>query len=648
MIAIRLNPFTPDFTDRALEEIEKHPGCCDEVWLAMYSYEPVEKHREKSRLMGDYIRRLRAKGFRPFIEYGTNLGHGNPVGFDVPEEFENMRDKNGSVASDCFCPAGENFLNYQCEVISLYAAQQPDGIYLDDDLRIESHQCARLGCFCENCIREFNETNHTCYSLEEISVLIDTDPDFREKYTDMNRRHLYEYGRRMSEAAMSVCPDIQMGWEYVFISSATGSDFEPVFRGMRDATKKSVLSRPGALVYNDNNPRMLLDKVLNTSYQNSLAPDYVTGRRPEIENTSHTYMGKTARGTCIEGTLNLAYGCSGLSFSMCQSNSEPMHFYGKIWQAFSDHRAYWQGLISDLENTGVSGVRLVYPDDAYKAPIPGELRWMNPPKETGRKLIEAGIPISYEDDYCNVYLLFADIVPWLSDAAIRDLLTKNVIADGLVPHLLAERGFHLPVRTQRITDHSFDVLTRGEDCYFSETYTDHPFNGEWKNHTGHLDVFCGGHSCQSLITDDSCGILAFGENGRVSQALAHLPEGGTWAFVGSSLRTHITGSAKRNQLLVLIDSLSGGLPAYLKTAAQAAFIPRATKEGQFRSATILNISIDDTDPLELIIRRPVSERFILSSPDHEEIPLNFTVKNGAYHIVLPSLPPYKNATVRAK
>lgn len=181
-----------------------------------------------------------------------------------------------------------------------------------------------------------------------------------------------------------------------------------------------MLSRAGALVYNDSNPRLLLDKALNTSYQNSIAPEYVTVRRPEIENTSHTFMGKTPRGTCIEATLNLAYGCNGLSFSMCQSNSEPMRFYGKMWQAFADHRAYWQGLIDDLKNTGVSGVRLVYPADAYKALIPGELQWMNPPKESGRRLIEAGIPISYE------------------------------------------------------------IFPCGEDNYFEETYTDHPANGAWK------------------------------------------------------------------------------------------------------------------------------------------------------------------------
>ena len=58
MIAIRLNPFYADVIDDNLNEISKHPGCCDEVWLAMYSYEPLENHRKKAEIMGQYIDKL--------------------------------------------------------------------------------------------------------------------------------------------------------------------------------------------------------------------------------------------------------------------------------------------------------------------------------------------------------------------------------------------------------------------------------------------------------------------------------------------------------------------------------------------------------------------------------------------------------------
>ncbi len=636
MIAIRLNPFTPEYTDKALMEIDRYEGCCDEVWLAMYSYEPIETHVKKAELMGRFIDKLRAKGIRPLIEYGTNLGHGNPIGPDTPDNFEKMRDKNGEYASDCFCPVGENFLRYQCGVIRLYAARKPYGIYLDDDLRIEFHQQARLGCFCENCIREFNQTNGTDYSLQEIARLIDEDAAVREKYVEMNRRHLYTYAYRMAKAAMSVYPDIHMGWENVFISTANGPDLSPVFEGLHDATGKDVFSRAGAFFYHDSNPRLMLDKILNTSYQNSIAPDYVKVRRPEIENTSHTFTGKTVKGTCVEASLNLAYGNNGLSFSMCQSATEPMAFYSKMWKSFQAHRPYWQGLIDDLKGTGVAGLRPVFPKDAYKANIPGDLAWMHAPKEVGRNLLQAGIPISYEDGFCRVCLLLSDIIPFLSDEDIRELLTKNVIADGLVPGLLAERGFPLPVRTD---PHS--------ETYFSEIYTDHPANGEVKNQTGMLDVFCGGHSCQTLDTDPSAVILARSEDGKISQALCRLPEGGTWAFVGSSLRSHMMNHTKRNQLLAVIDYLSGGLPACLTTAAQAAVIVRADENGNFKAITLQNISIDDTDELTVVVRGESSSAFVLSRPCMEDVVLSGTGEGGKILLTIPPLAPWSTATVRA-
>lgn len=647
MIAIRLNPFSSEFTDKALEEIEKYESCCDEVWLAMYSYEPIETHVKKAEIVGRYIEKLKEKGIRPLIEYGTNLGHGNPVNPDTPDNFEKMRDKNGDIAPDCFCPVGENFLKYQCEVIKLYAAKKPYGIYLDDDLRIELHQNVRLGCFCENCIREFNETNGTNYTLQEISNLIDTDTDFREKYTEMNRRHLYTYAYRMSEAAMSVCPDIHMGWENVFISTATGEDLSPVFKGMYDATKKDVFSRAGAFVYNDNNPRLVLDKVLNTSYQNSISPDYVKVKRPEIENTSHTFMGKTAHGTCVEASLNLAYGNNGLSFSMCQSATEPMEFYGKMWKAFKDHRPYWQGLIDDLDGTGVAGLRPVYPNDAYKANIPGELKWMHAPKEVGRNLIQAGIPISYEDKYCKVYLLLSDIVPYLSDSDIRELLTKNVITDGLVPELLAKRGYSLPVKTAPIGNSTTDIYTSGNANYFAEYYTERSANGEYKNQKGMLDIFCGKHSCQRLIVDGDAEILATADDGKASQVLYTLPEGGKWVTVGSSLRSHMINHTKRGQLLSLINYLSDGLPAYLKNASQTSVIVRADSCGNFKAITLQNISIDSTDDLTVVIRRPLSYNFVLSRPRMKDEALTYELKGDRVYINIPPLAPWTTATVRA-
>ena len=70
----------------------------------------------------------------------------------------------------------------------------------------------------------------------------------------------------------------------------------------------------------------MLDKVLNNSLLNKRLPDYVTVRRPEIENTDNTSMGKSVRGTMMEAELNLALSCTGVSFHFVGQECEEVPF----------------------------------------------------------------------------------------------------------------------------------------------------------------------------------------------------------------------------------------------------------------------------------------------------------------------------------
>ena len=98
MIVIRLNPSRQTVIDEALDEIQKNQGCCDEIWLAVNTYDCLENHVEKAKLFGKYIERIRKMGIRPVLEVGTNLGHGNaPSGAkqaEVIKNFRNMRSKD--------------------------------------------------------------------------------------------------------------------------------------------------------------------------------------------------------------------------------------------------------------------------------------------------------------------------------------------------------------------------------------------------------------------------------------------------------------------------------------------------------------------------------------------------------------------------
>ncbi|MDD4772052.1 MAG: hypothetical protein PHZ09_00410 [Eubacteriales bacterium] len=641
MIAIRIVPRLSCF-EEALDRLIEIKGASDEIWLSIYGYFPLEQHREQCERMVPAVQKLKQAGKRVIVELGTTLGHGSVLP-DVPmvNTFEKMRGVNGVQAAAGFCPRGKNLIEYQKEVMRIYAALRPWGFYLDDDLRIEYHGPVGMGCLCDVCAGLFNDTHNTGYTPDQLGELIISDTDIREKYIAHNREGMAYYASQLASAAMEVCPDIRMGWEYVLLGQSNGPDFDNVFDALYETTGKPPLSRPGCFFYQDHEPRKMLDKVINTSLQNVLAPDYIQVRRPEIENCSQTAMGKSINGTCVESTLNLAYGCSGLSYSMISSDTEPLDTRIRMWHAFENHRDYWRKLIDDIGacgGTGVAGVEPVFSRNGYKAKIPGDsrqlIKWAQFPLSEGRQLAQIGLPISYERDFCGVRLLHPDAVDYLSDGEIKELLSAAVITDGRTVEKLAARGFGgaLPLAVRQSEP-------------FSEGYTDHPANGASIGLRGITDGFTQGRYFHTLITEPACGILAV-SGPHTTAALAPTSEGGRWAVVGSALWCTVINGAKCRQICAIADYL-GGLPCLLNNSEQVMIIPRATKTGMFRAVTLVNISIGETAPIELTIKNPVSENFVLSRPCFGDLPLAFGRDGEDYILSLPELGAWKTATVRA-
>jgi len=99
-------------------------------------------------------------------------------------------------------------------------------------------------------------------------------------------------------------------------------------------------------------------------------------------------------------------------------------------------------------------------------------------------------------------------------------------------------------------------------------------------------------------------------------------------------------------ICALADYL-GGIPCRLVTSEQVMIIPRATKDGRFKAVTMVNISIGDTAPLEIAIKNPVSENFVLSRPYYGDVMLRFEKRGDEYRLPLPELEAWKTAMIRA-
>ena len=635
--------------EKLIEALKNYPLACDEVWLpGNYGYPPMEVHVKNGQDLIPIAERFRALGIRPSLQISNTLGHGSTRDTGgMTDSFRLMVGPDGRSGSACFCPACPNFLQYIYDMTRAYCVFRPDSVWVDDDLRAEWHYPdAEYGCFCPDCVSKFNKKYGYDLTREEIVARMAADPAFREQYVSMNREDVANVMRTVCRAVRSVSPESHVGWEYVAVSGYGGPDYNYVFEAMRDELGEAPLSRPGHGVYSDYMPRQLLDKSLLVNYMNEIAPDWVRLRRPEIENCPHTGGGKSLGGTCVEASLELAYGCNGLSFATLQGCCEPTSYHERMWRRFTAHRPYWQKLIDQNDgSTGLGGVSIFFGENMSGQVVDhgtgDPFEWAKVPVAAGRQLAETGLPLSYDRKTCAVRLLHPDMVDYLSDADIRRVLHMQVMTDARVIEKLIARGYgeYLPLTVSPTQGGRADVLTS------------HPANRELAGKGVRLDTYYAQPYCYVLHTEPSCEIL--GEyvcpdgSREAATAICRTGFGGRWCVFGPYLWRQNTNGVRLTQLAYMADELSGGkLPAYLRCLEEMCVIPRVRRDdGKTVSVTLQNLQIGPTDRILLALRNPAGRKFVWSRPGEEEVEVCAMERNGEYTFDLPPLAAYGTGTL---
>ena len=636
------------------------PGAADEVWLGVYGYSAPEEHEKRAKDFARHKEIAEKAGFRVVFEMGSTLGHVPEMPeTEVTKNFRKMVGMHGESMPGAFCPRGENLIRYQTAVVKRYMRTRPFAMMIDDDMRLEFRNGIGYGCFCKECVRLFNQNYGYDLPREEIEVKFVSDPAFRKKYIEHNRAGMAAYAYALASAAHEVAPDAFVGFENCFLGAHNGGNLNHIFDALHRATGKPVFSRAGAFYYKDVSPRDVLDKVLNISYQNTQLPPYVAVRRPEIENTDNTSMGKSVRGTMMEAELNLAFGCTGTSFHMVGQESEPLSYENRYFMALSAERKYFEKIKELASRTRVDGLRPALFEDAYLLDYVTENEyrhaenkdalsycWADVPKERGRELLQIGMPLSYEG---TAFLLHPDMVPYLSDSDVELLLKSRVLTDGSAVSALIGRGY----------GQEFPLLARENvPASLNETYIERE-TSNGISMRGHTDGFCGNRFSDFLIEKerilDTAALavgkfgavpLAISEDGRTTAALFTTASGGVWGAAGSSPFNIFMNAAKRRFLLNLADRVAGGLSALLLSSEQAVIVPRVTAEGKFAGVFTHSVTLSDSEELTYLVRRPASLNFAQYTSEGERRELRFE-KQGEdeYLVFAPALRAYRSTLI---
>ncbi len=655
---------TTEEVDLFLELLEKYPDACDDVWMCThYGYPPMEAHREYAARLAIEAERIRKTHVTVSMQLSNSIGHGDKTGEGKDcsglvyegSRAERLVGYDGVEARFSFCWRGRHYKDYMMEQLRAYMIVRPDHLWIDDDLRPDNHAPVEYGCFCDQCIATFNKQHGSDFDREAlVREFLHGDKVWRKRYIDFIREGLYEFTYEMAKVVQETSPNtlvcIQNGPRRAY----SGFDHRHLLDAIKDATGKEPGFRPGAGAYDDHNPNVILEKMVDLNYQKALLPEYVTSVMPEIENIPCIVFGKSPAGTAFETSCYFAAGYTDMSYSMIRYYIEDAKWHMREFKLFSEQRAYWEELTKRAEQSRQSGLRYFLSMDSWAREVSeeGGMEELNELHyNRANLLLRDAIPMTFEKTEEKLFLLHPEMARILSEEEINYLLTKNVITDGETIAVLTERGYDLGMKAERLEDN--------KALKVREAMLPHPVNPQgfknWKTTfytEGKSDVYYMYSSCEQAevvsVYEATCPLEAYGEQYPYGIAAAVVPtsKGAKWGVLGYAPWKGIISLHKRNQLLNLADYISGNqLAAKVLTPIQAVLLPRVNEERQTVMVSLINCTIGAAGEVELLIRRPASEVFYYMSQTQEKILLSSRRDGEDYVVTIPDIPAWTVGTV---
>ena len=655
-----------EYINDYLKLITNNKGSCDEVWFAtLYGFPKLDTHKTYAKKIKEYAMLFRSEKIGVSLQLSNSIGHGQYMSardctglIYEGSNVEKMVGPDGIAADYCFCFRGENFKKYLLRELEIYCTLKPETIWIDDDFRATNHAPVKYGCFCDNCIEKFNETYNTDFSREQLcEEILHGDIKYREYYVDFLRKGLGDLMYEMGKTIHKCSPDTNIGYQYGTYGAYTGYGFEYVFDAMKRATGKNPLSRPGGGCYNDHDPNAIIEKGLCISWANSMLPQYVSCKCPEIENLPFVAFGKSPAGTALETTYYLANGNTDMSYSMMMNMNEPVSYHEKEFKLFAKHRKYWEKLSLCSSISYQSGLRYYMSEYIWKKKLKNNEGFdeLNTEKYyEAQAWLRDAIPVTLDKEENSVILLNAETAKVLSNSEIEMLMKKNVIADGESVKIIAEKGFDLGVKAYKIDKN--DVLK------ISEKLSCHPVNPNYLKKWSSSFFTSGNNDCYYFAADSKkAEILGYYQFATtvpnytqdknypygIAELILTLPGKVKWAVLGYAPWKGVISYSKREQILNIADYIGQKkLPARIKTPVMALLMPRSDKtDGKTISVSIMNPTVGESGAVKLIIRNPKGDNFYFVSQNTEKIKLSYTKDGDDYILNIPSIMPWSMGSV---
>jgi len=431
----------------------------------------LQTFAERLAIIEKRLEMIREAGFSAGINHLTTIGHHcEDLGAGLKDQYTYMTNIKGEVCQGSYCMRNEKLLKeYIVPCYTMMANTHPDFIWIDDDIRY-GHMPIGNGCFCDGCIKAFNEKHGFTYTRETLhAALNENNTALRKLWLDHNSDAICELFAVIADTVYAIDPHITLGFmtgERYF----EGYQFARYAQALSAGGTHEIMWRPGGGAYDDFSYDSIVSKKEELGRQNAYLPEYVTVVQSEIENFPYQLLKKTPKSTAMEAAMSMTVGCSGAAFNILPSETkESLDTIIPHLRAINSLAAFYrkeQELLFDLVPTGIhTGWRI----DSQAAVPEGEFSSMYGGMYAAyaREMFLFGLPQAFHKEHAPVTLLTGQAAAVMNDDEILKVLSGGVYMDALALRYLWSRGFG-------------DLLGfgAGEEIPVDarEQYIGHPFN----------------------------------------------------------------------------------------------------------------------------------------------------------------------------
>ena len=411
---------------------------------------PLAELRRRAALLRSIIPEYKALGLRVGINHLATIGHldENPEN-SLNEPWQHLVDMSGAVSPSCYCAADPAVQTYIRECYAALAGAGPEFVWIDDDVRLESHpKTVAYSCFCPDCLAEFSAETGKAWDRAGLVAAFSAGSrterlELRRRWLEHNRRYVTRILQLARTAVDGVTPAIQLGFMTAEIPFS-GWGYAAWAAAMAGPQSVAVKFRPGGGFYNDDNPLALLAKCHAVGRQNAFVPASVTDIQYEHENFPYISLNKSRAAYLAEMVGANAAGCTGVLLNTLGISGDPLEEFRPYFTAVKNARPFFDELVATCGRSSCDGIWTAFGGDHVAALGPDD-RWPGPGAWGGsfhavNEFFTLGLPAAYTRAGATVTILTGDNVLEWSVAQLRELLAGSVLLDGAALHRLTELG----------------------------------------------------------------------------------------------------------------------------------------------------------------------------------------------------------------